>query len=242
MMTLLVMPIRLLCLLLLLVLAGCSYIKSLFPDKEKEYQYTEEYPALVIPADLKNDMLPSVTKSVSTPVVEAPLGTVATDKSTSNSGTTSEPIESSHLAEESTTVGQSDQVLKKREPIAVETVKIAEQQILRLQAPFVVAWRAVDKALGRQSIEITRRNEDKKQFSVRYEPDQGAAETSIWHELGSFFSLSDEKEKAYIIQLAEMNNQTDIMVLDEQQKPVADKGSSDLLNLLQQSIKADVAK
>ena len=241
------MPLRLLSLSFLMVLTGCGYIKSLFPDKEKEYQYTQEYPALVIPADLKNDRLPSITKSVASPVVEnsslpieAPSGTNETTKSATNSVASSELTDTAHQAEES--VVQSDNVLRKREPIIVESIKTAEQSILRLQAPFLVAWRAVDKALGRKSIEISRRNEEKKQFSIRYEPAQGTAETSIWHELGTFFSHSDEKEQAYIIQLAEMDNHTDIMVLDEQQKSVSDKESSDLLNLLQQSIKADVAK
>ena len=34
-------------------LSACSYVKSLFPDKEKDYQYTTEIPPLIFPADLR---------------------------------------------------------------------------------------------------------------------------------------------------------------------------------------------
>jgi outer membrane protein assembly factor BamC len=37
---------------LLAALQGCGYIKGLFPDKEKDYQYTTEIPPLQLPADL----------------------------------------------------------------------------------------------------------------------------------------------------------------------------------------------
>ena len=34
-------------------LSACSYVKTLFPDKEKDYQYTTEIPPLIWPDDLK---------------------------------------------------------------------------------------------------------------------------------------------------------------------------------------------
>ncbi|OYV20391.1 MAG: hypothetical protein CG441_409, partial [Methylococcaceae bacterium NSM2-1] len=36
-------------------LSACSYVKSLFPDKEKDYQYTTEIPPLILPDDLKKN-------------------------------------------------------------------------------------------------------------------------------------------------------------------------------------------
>jgi outer membrane protein assembly factor BamC len=33
--------------------SGCSYVKSLFPDKERDYQFRGEIPELIIPDDLK---------------------------------------------------------------------------------------------------------------------------------------------------------------------------------------------
>ncbi len=53
-------------------LSACSYVKSLFPDKEKDYQYTTEIPPLTLPADLKKSQMPSVTTSASsTPPLSA---------------------------------------------------------------------------------------------------------------------------------------------------------------------------
>ena len=49
--------------LVLLNVSGCTYIKSLFPDKEKDYQYTTEIPPLIIPEDLKKSQIPSLTSS-----------------------------------------------------------------------------------------------------------------------------------------------------------------------------------
>ena len=40
--------------------SACSYIKSLFPDKEKDYQFTTEIPPLVLPTDLAGDSIAKV--------------------------------------------------------------------------------------------------------------------------------------------------------------------------------------
>ncbi len=40
------------------LLPGCSYIKSWFPDKEKDYQYTVEIPELVLPDTLTAPLSP----------------------------------------------------------------------------------------------------------------------------------------------------------------------------------------
>ena len=40
------------------LLPGCSYIKSWFPDKEKDYQYTVEIPELVLPDTLTGPLSP----------------------------------------------------------------------------------------------------------------------------------------------------------------------------------------
>jgi outer membrane protein assembly factor BamC len=44
-------------------LSACTYVKTLFPDKEKDYQYTTEIPPLIWPDDLKKDYLPEVTRA-----------------------------------------------------------------------------------------------------------------------------------------------------------------------------------
>ena len=49
--------------LVLLNVSACTYVKSLFPDKEKDYQYTTEIPPLIIPEDLKKSQIPSLSSS-----------------------------------------------------------------------------------------------------------------------------------------------------------------------------------
>ena len=48
---------------ILLNMSACTYIKSLFPDKEKDYQYTTEIPPLILPDDLKNDQVINLISS-----------------------------------------------------------------------------------------------------------------------------------------------------------------------------------
>ena len=48
-------------------------------------------------------------------------------------------------------------------------------------------------------------------------------------------------EKEYFLKLVENNQQTDVVVLNEEQKPTTDEGGLKLLKTLQQSIKANLA-
>jgi outer membrane protein assembly factor BamC len=55
--------IRLIAVAMLSMLSACTYVKSLFPDKEKDYQYTTEIPPMILPADLKANYVPSLPTS-----------------------------------------------------------------------------------------------------------------------------------------------------------------------------------
>ena len=52
-------------------LTACGYIKSLFPDKEKDYQYTTEIPPLILPPDLGQKVFKKPQGSAA-PVAETP--------------------------------------------------------------------------------------------------------------------------------------------------------------------------
>ena len=54
---------RLIAVAMLSMLSACTYVKSLFPDKEKDYQYTTEIPPMILPADLKANYVPSLPTS-----------------------------------------------------------------------------------------------------------------------------------------------------------------------------------
>jgi len=55
------------------------------------------------------------------------------------------------------------------------------------------------------------------------------------------FQGIQNNEKTYLIKLEENNQQTDIVIVDEDQQLLSDAGSNKLLSLLEETIKADLA-
>ena len=113
---------------------------------------------------------------------------------------------------------------------------------LRINVPFARTWRIVGKALSRKSIEVTERNQEAGVFTVHYDPDEQKVEDgSYWDELVFMFSGIQSNDKEYRLKLTENNQQTDIIVVSEDQQPLSDAASFKLLTLLQETIKADLA-
>jgi outer membrane protein assembly factor BamC len=197
-------------------LAACSTIKTWFPDKEKDYQFTTEIPPLILPPDLAGD---AVVKPRIAPVVE-----------------TAKPERTAPVIE---TVPAID-----RKAVQLELVD-AEQgtKRLRIGAPSATAWRLVGKALSRKSLEVTNRSQEAGLFHVQYDPNKKDMEDdSIWDEID--FALSGFKvtEQEYVLKLLDNNQQTDLIILNKDQQPVTDSASLKLLTLLHDTIKADLAK
>ncbi len=194
---------------------ACSTIKNLFPDKEKDYQFTTEIPPLVMPPDLAGDIRAKVPAA---PVVEA--ADVAAAPATETAPTVD------------------------RKLIQVELINAGEEaRRLRIGAPSVIAWRMVGKALSRKSVEVTNRNQEQGLFRVQYDPNKQEVEDgSIWDEVVFLFKGFDVTEQEYVVKLVENDQQTDVVILDKEQKPVSDETSLSLLTLLHNTIKADLAK
>lgn len=85
----------------LLGLTGCGYIKSLFPDKEKDYQYTTEIPELVIPAGLGKNEGPKLTapSPAVNQAVEAPAPSAASNAPAKIPVASVEPVTGNQPAE-----------------------------------------------------------------------------------------------------------------------------------------------
>jgi len=196
--------------------SACSTIKNLFPDKEKDYQFTTEIPPLIMPPDLAGDSITNVPAAA--PAAEA------TD------------VDAVPPTETAPTVD--------RKLTQVELVDAGEgTKRLRIGAPSAIAWRMVGKALSRKSIEVTNRNQDEGRFDVQYDPNKKEVEDgSVWDEVNFFFKGFEVTEQEYVLKLVENNRQTDVVILDKEQKPVADETSLSLLTLLHDTIKADLAK
>jgi len=240
-------------------LPACGYIKSLFPDKEKDYQYTTEIPALVLPPDLGRDNIlkpPPVAVPSANTVVDSPAAPVAKPATVEQPVVDSRPVATTAVAEQAaivdTPVDNTDAPAAtdttappaKHEFIAVELIKAADgSSRLRLSAPFDKAWRTVDKALSRKSIEVTRRNKQDSAFKLHYDPNEKKLEDgSLWDEALFIFSGLQGDEKEFVVKLIDKGQQTDVVILDTAQHPAADAAALNLLNLLQETIKTDFAK
>jgi outer membrane protein assembly factor BamC len=199
-------------------LSACTYIKNLFPDKEKDYQFTTEIPPLTIPPDLAGGSITNVPAASAAPTADA---APAADPS----------------PEPAPTV--------ERKLIQVELVN-ADQgtKRLRIGAPPLTAWRMVGKALSRKFMEVTSRNQEEGMFRVLYDPNSKEVEDGgIWDEVVFFLKGFEANEQEYVLKLVENDSQqTDVVILDKEQKPIADEASLSLLTLLHDTIKADLAK
>ncbi len=215
---------------ILVNLSACSYIKSLFPDKEKDYQYTTEIPPLILPNDLKDNYVPSLTTSASSAPTSA-------DANLPDAAATP-PAE-----EAASTIPPTTEPVIPDTAITVERIKVADSENhLRINVPFIRAWRMVNKALSRKAIEVTERNQEAKLITVQYDAEgQKVRDDSYWGDIVFMFTGIENNDKTYLLKLEEHNQQTDIIVVDKDQQLLSDAGSVKLLTLLEETIKADLA-
>jgi len=254
--------VRLVLMPTLLALSACGTIKQWFPDKEKDYQHTTEIPDLVLPPDLSNPRAltlkpiaptgPEAVAEVAPDAVESYSQAAGTTVAKQNEIAPDAPagpvgLEPSGLlpAAEETSSPVDDgggPAIGRTAPYQVEKIN-ADGEGLRIHVLFSDAWRVVDKALGRKSIEVTDKNEQEQQFAVRYDPDEhDIQDGSFWDEVGFFLYGTKRKEKAYFITLHDDGQWTGLRVLDEEKKPAKDAGAAELLQLLEETIRSDLAR
>ena len=207
--------------------AGCSYIKSLFPDKERDYQFRTEIPELIIPDDLKAHKLPGLLSAPSATVTNASSG-----QSNADSGV-AKPVMSS-----------SDQ--NGLPPTTTTVVDRSAQAVpgssLMIDQPQKQAWRLVSRALSRQKIEISERNLDQGYFYVKYDPDAVKPEdSSFWDEMLFLFGEDPSHEKEYRISLFEVTPlETEVTVQNSEGKTIADHAATALLKSITDGINNDI--
>jgi outer membrane protein assembly factor BamC len=228
---------RILITVLLINVTACSYLKSLFPDKEKDYQYTAEIPPLKLPDDLKKKpatlisepKLPEPTNPNDAPVnVKQSVDAVSAPIAQNEEPAAPVVIES----------------VEKTEKISVELIRFNDgENRLRLSTEKPRAWRLVSKALSRKSIEVTNRNQDEGFFVVQYDPDEQKVEDgTLWDEAKFMFRGFQGNEKEYFLKLEEHDQKTEVIVLDKEQHPLSnDSTGLKLLTLLQTAINIDLA-
>ncbi len=235
----------------LINISACTYIKNLFPDKEKDYQYTTEIPPLILPEDLKRDQQISLvanTKNKSTSNTNSVEPTKIDSQLSHNIGT--EKISNSDDAHKSNTIIESEESLidntaKVNESSFVKRLQIIEQDNqFELNTPALYAWRNINKVLSRKAIEIIDRNQDTKIFTVHFDPDeQKVVEESYWQKTVSFFEDLGPTNDIYFVKLQETNQKTTLIyIVDEHDKKLINTSSNQLLSIIKTALKEDLIK
>ncbi|BBL58538.1 outer membrane protein assembly factor BamC [Methylomonas koyamae] len=216
-------------------LPACSYIKSWFPDKERDYQFTNEIPELVIPDDLKHKTL--ATRPATTP---APVAAEAVASATTET--------SAAKAEQADTENRASV----RSAKAAETAEPAPAprpagtpgvSSLQIDQSAQQAWWLVGKALSRQKMEVVERNVDKRYFFVKYDPNAVKPEDgSFWDEINFLFGEDPSREQEYRISVNELDAQTaEVTVQDESGVTLSNEVATSLLRLITDGIKQDLS-
>ena len=214
-------------------LSACSTIKEAFPDKEKDYQLTRDIPKLVLPSDLdKGSSL-----------------TVSNTNRPQTSEASAEPVPETEAKPEAAAEDRpalpADDDKPPLDPASVTVELLSSSSninYLRINTAFADAWRIVSKGLSRKSIEVNERNQAEKTFIVQYDPDEKPVEDGTFNdEINFILKGFQSNEKEYLLRLVETNGQTDVVILNNEKKPVSDEASLKLLKVLQHSIKSNLS-
>ena len=240
-------------LLLFLNLSACSGIQKHFPDKEKDYQLTTEIPDLAIPADLSSDVIQYKVAEHSKQHRETTLPNSAIRQ-------TIIPKQKSEIEERSIAAknGEIDVEQEEAETETVEELEIQQEEVpelvyiellkfsggatrIRVEAPLARVWRVVGKAISRHSIEILDRNETDRTYVVKYDADfEKVEDGSLWDEVVFIFGSDPAQEKTYKIRVVENGALIEVIVLDENDKPLSNDAGLELLKLVYNSMKLDL--
>jgi outer membrane protein assembly factor BamC len=235
------------------VLAGCTYLQSYFPDKERDYQYTTEIPLINYPADLRKNQSTSSAAEATSPADNLPgsvTGTT-TDLVDQPPANNTSPENTSEAAPETTTETSNTPITPATESDERDTVSSVEiikyddgESRLRLGAGHSKSWRVINKALSRKTIEVTERNPDQAQIVIQYDPDEKKAkDEGFMDEVMFIFHGINTNEKEYVLKLEQHDQQTDVIVLNEEHLPLLnDDAALRLLKAIADTIKTDLAE
>jgi outer membrane protein assembly factor BamC len=239
------------------VLAGCSYLQSYFPDKERDYQYTTEIPMINYPVELRKNQNPNSPSDTLSQPENAAENSGQTETGAASSEAPPLAESGSSSAEASTGADAASPDAPSTTPVitsesddreTVESIEIVKyddgESRLRLGAGFSKSWRVVNKALSRNSIEVTERNHSKALIIIRYDPDEKKVTDESWtDEINFMFHGINSNDQEYQLKLEEHDQKTDVIVLNEEHLPLLNSAPAlRLLKVLADTTKADLAK
>lgn len=210
-------------------LSACSTIKSWFPDKEKDYQFTSEIPALIIPDDLKNNSSASLPARPTEKILPEPDPVTG-----SRYTTTAEEAEIETTSSDLANTADENVVEAKPESITNSTTA----STLQIDQGQNAATRTVGKALTRQKLEVVERNIDKGYFYVKFDPKaQKVTDDSVWDEFNFFFGDEPSQEEEYRVTVQALSAaMSEVTVQNSKGESLSNATANALLGLIVQGI------
>jgi outer membrane protein assembly factor BamC len=210
-------------------LSACSTIKSWFPDKERDYQFTSEIPELIVPEDLKHKNMASLSR----PAPASPAAETQTSADAVTTEVHAAPIESSTT--ESKSSAPTDQTATETQTAASIANGASSLQIDQAKVP---ATRLVGRALTRQKLEVTERNVDKGFFYVKFDPDAAkVSDDGFFDELNFMFGDDPSQEQEYRITVHGLSPQmSEVIIADNEGKLLSTPAANALLKLITEGI------
>jgi len=195
-------------------LAGCSIVTGLFPDKQKQYQYTSEIPALEVPPDLSMSTISGAKWNRAAP--EQQQSATAGDGATSAAGPAA----------------------LRRATLAQNTEDVP---LIEVAAAFPEAWNDVGRALGRMKVEVSDQNRSDGVYYIYY---GGSArkheDKGVWGDIADLFSGGDDGAREYRLKLEEHKTaqrvSTDVFLFDSDGEPIRQGPALNLLKQLHREI------
>jgi outer membrane protein assembly factor BamC len=221
-------------------LNGCSTVSDWFPDKQKQYQYSTEIPALEIPPDLTASTIEGATRSrrrpVPTPEKSAPEESAAKEPDAVEIG---EAPENEEQAAETQT--ETPRPVTRPKSTAESTLAQSSDNVplIEIEAPFEIAWNDVAKALGRLELEVSDRNRSDKVYFVYYGGDNKPYEDGgFFGDVVEMFEGREEPAKEYRVKLEDRGQATLVYILDSENKPQTAGPGFELLTRLHETLKS----
>ncbi|CAI8752210.1 MULTISPECIES: outer membrane protein assembly factor BamC [Methylococcus] len=176
------------------LLGGCTYIASLFPDKQKQYRYHSEIPPLEIPPDLSSSTIEGAVTSAAQAEALRPK-----EEPTPRATAETEPVE----PDPKTTLAQD----------------MSDVPLIEVEAPFEDAWRSVNRALGRAKLEVVGEDQAKGIFEVYYNGTGQRAPEDVGLFSGLFGGGGDSTASAFRVHVEQKGKVTQVFVTDGRDDP-----------------------
>lgn len=175
------------------LLGGCTYIASLFPDKQKQYRYHSEIPPLEIPPDLSSSTIEGAVTSAA-------------------------QAEALHAKAEAAPQAETEPESNEPDPKTTLAQSMSDVPLIEVEAPMEDSWRSVNRALGRAKLEVVGQDQAKGIFEVYY---NGTGQRAP-EDVGLFSGIlggGDSTSSAFRVHLEQKGKTTQVFVTDGRDDP-----------------------